>query len=80
VLEGAYEATLWASVLNAQVSSSNLVFLTELGGGAFGNERGWIHGAIRRALQGANTLALDVRLVSYGTPSADLVRLGHEFA
>ena len=80
VLEGAYEATLWAGVLNAHRSSSNVIFLTELGGGAFGNERPWIHGAIRRALHGVRNLALDVRLVSYGTPSSELVRLAQEFA
>src|SRR3954468_13074580 len=37
VLEAAYEATLWAAVINAQRGVSNVVFLTLLGGGAFGN-------------------------------------------
>ena len=37
VLEAAYEATMWAAVLNAQRGASNVVFLTLLGGGAFGN-------------------------------------------
>ncbi len=36
VLEAAYEATMWAAVLNAQRDASNVVFLTLLGGGAFG--------------------------------------------
>jgi Patatin-like phospholipase len=33
VLEAAYEATMWAAVLNAQRSASNRVLLTSLGGG-----------------------------------------------
>jgi hypothetical protein len=36
VLEAAYEATLWAAVLNARRGVSNIVLLTSLGGGAFG--------------------------------------------
>ena len=38
ILQAAYEATLWAAVLNAQRSASNVVLLTRLGGGAFGND------------------------------------------
>ena len=47
VLEAAYEATMWAAVLNAQRGASNVVFLTLLGGGAFGNHGSWIHAAMR---------------------------------
>jgi len=38
VLEAVYEATLWAAALNAQRGVSNIVLLTRLGGGAFGND------------------------------------------
>jgi hypothetical protein len=79
VLEGAYEATLWAAVLNAERTGSNVVFLTQLGGGAFGNDSAWIHAAIRRALRLMQGLDLDVRLVSYRTPDAALLRLVGEF-
>jgi hypothetical protein len=79
VLEGAYEATLWAAVINAQRFSSNAVFLTELGGGAFGNDRQWIHDAMRRALEIVSDVALDVRIVSFRAPSAELERLASEF-
>ena len=37
VLQAAYEATMLAAVLNAQRGASNVVLLTQLGGGAFGN-------------------------------------------
>ncbi len=80
VLEGAYEATLWAAVINAHRYSSNVVFLTLLGGGAFGNEPAWIHHAMRRALNKVVGVGLDVRIVSYREPDRELVRLAQEFA
>jgi hypothetical protein len=79
VLEGAYEATVWAAVLNAHHSGTNVLFLTRLGGGAFGNEPEWIHAGMRRAL---NTLAgvdLDVRIVSHQKPDSALEGLVAEF-
>lgn len=79
VLEGAYEATLWAAVLNAARGASSLVFLTRLGGGAFGNDDDWIHAAIRRALGLVDAFALDVRLVSYGAVPPELRELADEF-
>jgi hypothetical protein len=69
VLEAAYEATIWSGALNAHRGASNIVLLTLLGGGAFGNENGWIFAAMRRALELASDLPLDVRIVSYGQPS-----------
>lgn len=75
VLEAAYEATLWAAVLNAARGASRRLLLTRLGGGAFGNDDGWIDGAMLRALRLAGGHDLDVAVVSYGSPSAGLVRL-----
>lgn len=72
VLESAYEATLLAGVLNARRGASNVVLLTSLGGGAFGNAPQWIHDAMVRALNLASSHNLDVRLVSYGPPTAAL--------
>ena len=66
VLEAAYEATLLATALNAGRGASNIVMLTRLGGGAFGNEDHWIDGALKRALTIAEGLALDVRMVRRG--------------
>ena len=78
VLEGAYEATIWAAVINACHSGSKVLFLTRLGGGAFGNEPQWILDAIRRALMKVVDVDLDVRIVSYGKPDASLERLAAE--
>ena len=80
VLEAAYEATLWAAVINAHDTGSRVSFLTRLGGGAFGNEPPWIHHAMRRALTKVAGIALDVRIVSYGKPDTALERLVAEFA
>jgi hypothetical protein len=79
ILEAAYEATLLASVLIAQHGGSNVVFLTRLGGGAFGNADAWIDSAMRRALQAMANHGLDVRIVSYRAPSQGLVELAESF-
>ena len=80
VLEAAYEATIRAAVLNARRGASNIVLLTSLGGGAFGNEEAWINGAMGRALRMVDGLDLDVRLVSYGRPTPALEKLAATFA
>lgn len=79
VLEGAYEATLCAAMLNAARGASPLVFLTRLGGGVFGNDESWIHEAMRRALRLVRGCALDVRIVSYGAVPPELRALAAEF-
>ena len=60
-------------------SASNIVYLTSLGGGAFGNSHGWIHSAMRRALNLVRDIDLDVRIVSYGISSEDLMCLAQEY-
>src|SRR6202049_1857621 len=79
VLDAAYEATMLAAVLNKQRGASNLVLLTFLGGGAFGNEDDWIYGAIRRTLRMMSGFGLDVRLGSFATPSGGILQLAREF-
>jgi hypothetical protein len=79
VLEAAYEATLWSAVLNADRGGSNIVLLTALGGGAFGNDPEWIDDAMRRALGLMANVGLDVRIVSHGEPSRALLQLARAF-
>lgn len=67
VLESSYEATLLAAVGAANAGASNIVLLTRLGGGVFGNADEWIDTAILRALRIVEPAGLDVRLVSYGS-------------
>jgi len=75
VLEAAYEATFHAAVLNAAAGGSNRVFLTLLGGGAFGNRGPWIYDALERAMHMFAACDLDIRLVSYGAPSREMETL-----
>lgn len=75
VLDAAYEATLAAAVINAQQTGNNTVFLTQLGGGAFGNRSDWIFTAIERALRLYQHFDLDVVMVSYGRASGEVARL-----
>ncbi len=69
VLEAAYEATLFAAVENASRTGNKRVFLTMLGGGAFGNQDEWIVEAILRAIHLVRQSNLEIYLVSYGAPS-----------
>ena len=48
VLEASYEATICTAILNSVRNGNNRLFLTLLGGGAFGNETDWIVGGIQR--------------------------------
>ena len=82
VLEAAYEATLWEAVVHAAHGGSGVVYLTLLGGGAFGNDEAWILQAMRHALTLARDCPLDVRLVSrdgrvYAGVGALLAEFGH---
>jgi len=79
VLEAAYEATLLVALLNRRDFASPVVYLTLLGGGAFGNDWSWISGALRRAVLGVQGAGLDVRIVSYSKPGQDLRELAEEF-
>ena len=80
VLEAAYEATLAAAVLNCARSGARTVFLTRLGGGAFGNDDQWIDDAMRLAFQRYAGFGLDIRLVSYGAVAPAMKALAAEFS
>jgi hypothetical protein len=80
VLNAAYEATLLQATLNARRGVSNIVLLTMLGGGAFGNDLSWIHAAIKRAVRRVGEFNLDIRIVSYGFPPSEMRALVHDLA
>ena len=75
ILEAAYEATLCASIANAARTENHRLFLTLLGGGAFGNELPWIHDAIQRAITLYPDCGLDIAIVSYGQSKPTVQRL-----
>jgi hypothetical protein len=47
ILEASYAATICTAILNSVHHGRNRLFLTLLGGGAFGHETDWILGAIQ---------------------------------
>ncbi len=55
------------AVLATKRRSRVKVYLTMLGGGAFGNRDGWIRDAMQRAVDLHRSEPLDVFLVHYGT-------------
>jgi hypothetical protein len=75
VLDAAYEATFAVAVVNAEQTGNGNLFLTLLGGGAFGNPIDWILDSIRRAMRLYASESLDVHVVSYGARRADVDRL-----
>jgi len=67
VLGAAYDATLLAARCKAAEAGGRVrVYLTCLGGGAFGNRPAWIRGAIQSALRKHRDAPLDVFLVHFG--------------
>jgi hypothetical protein len=78
ILDATYEATFCAAVLNYSRTGNNSLFLTLIGGGAFGNRPEWISNAINRSLRRFKSVGLDVILVSYGQPYQDLNLPAHE--
>jgi hypothetical protein len=69
VLDAAYEATFASALINANRTGHNKLFLTLLGGGAFGNREQWIGDAIKRAFELYKQAGLEVHIVSYGSSS-----------
>lgn len=79
VLEACYEATLLAAVLNYHDTGNPRVYLTLVGGGAFGNDLSWIVSALRRALNLVSHHPLDVRLVNNRKVPVEIESLIREF-
>lgn len=75
ILEASYEAALAAGLLNFAKTGNNKVFLTLVGGGAFGNERAWIFEAIEKAVKVFANSPLHVSIVSYGSSNWGVVNL-----
>lgn len=79
VLEASYEATICAAIVNATRAGNKVLFLTLVGGGAFGNELDWIMNAIRRSLKLYSDSGLDIALVSRGQSKPCVQQLASEF-
>lgn len=79
VLEAAYEATVCAAILNARYTGNKRLYLTLLGGGAFGNRTTWIGDSITRALRLYQDWDLDVAIVSYRRSKPSVQQLVDQF-
>lgn len=79
VLEASYEAAICTAILNGKATGNHRVFLTLLGGGAFGNETPWILDAIERALKLYEEWEIEVAIVSYGASKAFIRQFIAEF-
>lgn len=79
VLEAAYEATLYAALLNHEKTGNKKVYLTLLGGGAFGNKTDWIMDAAKRALTICKNCDFEVAIVSYRVSKAHVRQLVAQF-
>jgi len=80
VLDAAYEATLCAAILNALHTGSPRVFLTLVGGWAFGNDIAWITKSLHRALKRYEDWGLEVAIVSYKASNPAVADLAAQFA
>jgi tungstate transport system permease protein len=54
--------------------------VSEVGAVILGNNESWISAALRRALKMMESFGLDVRLVSYGSPSPAMARIAEDFS
>ena len=75
ILEASYEATFCAGILNYLQNGNNTLYLTLIGGGAFGNKIEWITNAIHRSLNLYKHVGLDVAIVSYGDSNENIQEL-----
>lgn len=72
ILEALYESTLYVGMMNMEKNNSNLLYLTLVGGGAFGNEENWILESMQKAINKFKNVPLDVKIVSYGKSNMNL--------
>lgn len=79
ILEASYEACLAAAALNYHNTGNNKVYLTLIGGGAFGNDTNWIMQAIHRALILFKHINLDVVIVSHSRSNHEVQNLIIDF-
>jgi hypothetical protein len=75
ILEATYEATFCAALINHEVTGNNRLYLTLVGGGAFGNKTAWITDALQQTIKRFSKTPLDVRIVSYGHSNPDIQSL-----
>jgi len=66
ILEGTYESILCAALINYENTGNPKVYLTLVGGGAFGNDRTWIFESMKIAIHKFKRTPLELKIVNYG--------------
>lgn len=79
ILEATYEATFLVAIENAARTGNKTLYLTSVGGGAFGNDRRWIDSAILRACRIFRHCELDVKIVSFRSLEPSVEELVRSF-
>ena len=79
ILEATYECAFSACVLNSVQGGNNKLFLTLVGGGAFGNDKDLIINAIHRSLNIFRNVKIEVSVVSHGCSNDDVQVLIDKF-
>lgn len=69
VLEALYEATFCVGVLNSHASGNNKLYLTQVGGGVFGNPVEWIAASIQQQMRRFKGSNIHPHLVVRGHPN-----------
>jgi hypothetical protein len=72
ILEATYEATFYAALKNFYKTENNKLFLTLVGGGAFGNNLNWIFDAIKHSINKFRNTPLDVKIVTFGNSNSNV--------
>ncbi len=70
---------LWKPFASLILNEDDIIYLTLVGGGVFGNELEWICSAIDRACLKYAQYDLDVRIVNYGSISGEVLSLVERF-
>ena len=73
MLRAAYMGTLMFAGIKALASGKRVtVYLTQMGGGVFGNDEQWITSEVYNAVTHLKFLHIDVKNVFYGTQFANM--------
>lgn len=78
ILEASYEAAVCAAILNARATGINRMFLTMIGGGAFGNSWHWITDSIKQVFRRYKNYEIDAVFISYGGSSSQIKEIMQE--
>ena len=79
ILDSAYESTFLAAIKNFSITGNNRLFLTLLGGNAFGNKISWITEAIYDKLRKFQSFPLEVKIVSFSRSNFEISEVIRRF-